>query len=153
MSRFKLDWVLNNELAIGPAPRKHTHFEYLKQKNIKSIINLCTEDEAPIPEGVEETFNFKRYILPDHKVNKDILISEINQIISVIELFIKEGPVFVHCYAAIERSPLICMSWLIAKHQLSPQRALDYLMQVHPRTNPLPTQFKLLLELERNFNK
>ena len=152
MSRFKLDWVLNNELAIGPAPRKALHFEYLKQKNIKSIVNLCTEEEAPILEGVKETFQFKRFVLPDHKVNKDILISEINEIISIIELFIKKGPVFVHCFAAIERSPLICMSWLIAKHKLSPQRALDYLMQVHPRTNPLPEQFKLLTEFKKTLH-
>ena len=32
------------------------------------------------------------------------------------------------------------MAWLIAKHKLSPQRALDYLMEVHPRTNPLASQ-------------
>ena len=25
MSKFKLDWVLNNELAIGPAPKKLSH--------------------------------------------------------------------------------------------------------------------------------
>ncbi len=149
MTGFKLDWVLNNELAIGPAPRKAKHFEYLKQKNIKSIINLCTEEEAPIMEGVEETFQFKRFVLPDHKVNKDILLSEIDEIISIIELFKEKGPVFVHCFAAIERSPLICMSWLIVKHKLSPQRALDYLMQVHPRTNPLPSQFKLLSDLRK----
>ena len=149
MSRFKLDWVLNNELAIGPAPRKYSHFEYLKQKNIKSIVNLCTEKEAPILEGVVETFQFKRIILPDHKVDKEILLSEINEVISIISILKESGPVFVHCFAAIERSPLICMGWLVAKHKLSPQRALDYLMQVHPRTNPLPSQFKLLSELNK----
>ena len=148
MPKFKIDWVLNNELAIGPAPRKPEHFEYLKQENIKSILNLCTEEEAPIIKYVEKNFNFRRFTLPDHKVNKEILISEINEIISILSSLIKDGPVFVHCFAAVERSPLICMAWLIAKHKLSPQRALDYLMQVHPRTNPLPSQFKLLSELK-----
>ena len=147
MSKFKLDWVLNNELAIGPAPKKLSHFEYLKQKNIKSIINLCTREEAPILDGVEENFNFKRFTLPDHKVDKEILISDIKEIISIIKIFKEKGPVFVHCFAAVERSPLICMSWLVVNHKLSPQRALDYLMQVHPRTNPLPSQFKLLSQL------
>tara|TARA_A100001388_G_C28731864_1_gene481907 strand:+ start:816 stop:1259 length:444 start_codon:yes stop_codon:yes gene_type:complete len=147
MSRFKLDWILNNELAIGPAPKKLSHFEYLKKQNIKSIVNLCTINEAPILEGVEEAFQFKRFTLPDHKVDQEILLSEIHEIISIIDIFSDSGPVFVHCFAAVERSPLICMAWLVVKHKLSPQRALDYLMQVHPRTNPLPSQFKLLSEL------
>ena len=46
--RFKLDWVLNNELAVGPAPLKESHFEYLANKNIKSILNLCNEKEGII---------------------------------------------------------------------------------------------------------
>ena len=50
--RFKLDWVLSNELAVGPAPLKKSHFEYLAYKNIKSILNLCNEKEAPIDENL-----------------------------------------------------------------------------------------------------
>jgi protein-tyrosine phosphatase len=55
-----------------------------------------------------------------------------------------QGPVYVHCVAGVERSPLVCMAWLVRRHSLSPQRALDYLMEVHPGTNPLPGQFHLL---------
>ena len=54
------------------------------------------------------------------------------------------GPVFVHCLAAMERSPLVCLAWLVSRHGQSPQAALDYLMQVHPGTNPLPGQLQLL---------
>ena len=148
MSSFKLNWVLNNELAIGPAPLKSNHFEYLKQKNIKSILNLCTEKEAPIKDEVKKLFTHRRYTLPDHKVNEEIKISDINKILKIIEEIKKKGAVFVHCQAARERSPLICMAWLITQHQLSPQRALDYLMDIHPRTNPLPSQFKLLYKIK-----
>mgnify|MGYP001157399580 CR=1 FL=1 len=149
MTSFKIDWVLNNELAIGRAPIKISHFEYLKKNNIKAILNLCDQKEAPIFDEVEKYFNFKRFVLPDHKVNKEILISEINEILSIIESLRKSGPIYVHCYAGIERSPIVCMSWLVAKHKLSPQRALDYLMEVHPGTNPLPSQFKLLNNIDQ----
>ena len=124
--RFKLDWVLSNELAVGPAPLKKSHFEYLANKKIKSILN------------------FKRYTLPDHKVNKEIEIYEIKEIIKIIESLKSAGGVYIHCFAGVERSPLICMAWLISKHKLSPQRALDYLMEVHKGSNPLPSQYKLL---------
>ena len=142
--RFKLDWVLSNELAVGPAPLKKSHFEYLADKNIKSILNLCNEEEAPINQDFKSIFNFKRFTLPDHKVNKEIEIHEIKEIINIIESLKTSGAVYVHCFAGVERSPLICMAWLISKHKLSPQRALDYLMEVHKGSNPLPSQYKLL---------
>ena len=88
--------------------------------------------------------------MPDHKVDKEILLSEIHEIISIIAIFSESGPVFVHCFAAVERSPLICMAWLVSQHELTPQRALDYLMDIHPRTNPLPSQFKLLYSIKNN---
>ena len=49
----------------------------------------------------------------------------------------------------MERSPLVCLAWLVSRHGQSPQAALDYLMQVHPGTNPLPGQLKLLNQLGR----
>ena len=145
--RFKLDWVLSNELAVGPAPLKKSHFEYLADKNIKSILNLCNEEEAPINEDFKSIFNFKRFKLPDHKVNKEIEIHEIKEIINIIESLKTSGAVYVHCFAGVERSPLICMAWLISKHKLSPQRSLDYLMEVHKGSNPLPSQYKLLSQI------
>ncbi len=149
MPRFKINWVLNNELAIGPAPLNEIDFKILKEENIKSILNLCSQEEAPIIERVKNDFCYKRYTLPDHKVNKSISILEIEQIITIIESLKEKGPLFVHCFAARERSPIICMSWLVAKHKLSPQRALDYLMEVNPRTNPLPSQLKLLKKIKK----
>ena len=86
-------------------------------------------------------FNFKRFTLPDHKVNKEIEIYEIKEIIKIIESLKSSGAIYIHCFAGVERSPLICMAWLISKHKLSPQRALDYLMEVHKGSN---CQYKLL---------
>lgn len=148
MPRFKINWVLNNELAIGPAPLKEIDFKILKEENIKSILNLCSQEEAPTIEGVEHDFCYKRYTLPDHKVRKSISILEIEKIITIIESLKEKGPLFIHCFAARERSPIICMSWLVAKLKLSPQRALDYLMEVNPRTNPLPSQLQLLKKIK-----
>ena len=145
--RFKLDWVLSNELAVGPAPRKKSHFEYLANKNIKCILNLCNEKEAPIDDIYKSAFNFKRYTLPDHKVNKEIELYEVKEIIQIIETLLSYGAIYIHCFAGVERSPLVCMAWLISKHKLTPQRALDYLMEVHKGSNPLPSQYKLLSNL------
>ena len=50
----------------------------------------------------------------------------------------------------MERSPLVCLAWLVQEHRMTPERALDYMMQQHPGTNPLPGQLALLHELRSN---
>ena len=80
---FKLDWVLNNELAVGPAPLKKSHLEYLATKNIKSILNLCNEKEAPIDEGFKSVFNFIDALvkwLKSFKFSKPSSLIEINNV-------------------------------------------------------------------------
>lgn len=47
----------------------------------------------------------------------------------------------------MERSPLLCMAWLVQRYDLTPERSLDYLMQVHPGTNPLANQLSLLNQI------
>ena len=96
-------------------------------------------------------FDFKRLILPDHTYKRNLKILEIQKAINIIEDFDDSRPTLIHCVAAVERSPLICMSWLIVKHKLSPHQALDYMMQAHPGTNPLPNQLKLSINF-KNMN-
>jgi len=66
-SRFKIDWVLVNELAIGSAPRKETHLVHLKELGIKSILSLCGEEEVKIADNIKNNFHFTIsfvYLLP-----------------------------------------------------------------------------------------
>mgnify|MGYP001214281408 FL=1 len=69
--------------------------------------------------------------------------------LSKLKKLISFGPVFVHCIASMERSPMICMAWLIKEHNLSVQEALDYLMNIHPGTNPLREQIEILEKLNK----
>ena len=61
-----------------------------------------------------------------------------------MQKIIEYGPVYTHCVFGIERSPLVCMAWLVKHYDLTPTQALDYLMDVNTFTNPLPEQFSLL---------
>ena len=145
---FSIDWVLINELAVGKGPKTSQDLDKLKELKIKSILSLCSEDECkPAPE-MDKNFYCKRIILPDHKAKRDPTLEEINIALDALDYLISEGPTFVHCVASIERSPLICMSYLIKKCNLTPIEALDYLMEVHPITNPLPGQFAILKKMK-----
>ena len=138
------DWVLVNQLAIGPAPRNNIALKKLEENNIVSILSLCSIKEALPPKDIEKKFECFRMVLPDHKSKNLITISEINETLEKVEKIINDGPLFIHCLAGIERSPLICMGWLMKKHSLTLEEALTYLMDIHKGTNPLPNQLSIL---------
>ena len=147
LSRFRLDWVLVQELAVGPAPRAERHLERLTEVGVTAVLSLCSEQEAPPPAGLESRFECRRLVLPDHRVERLPELAQLEQALEALAELRAKGPVYVHCVAAMERSPLVCLAWLVRRHGLTPQRALDYLMQVHPGTNPLPGQLALLAQL------
>jgi predicted protein tyrosine phosphatase len=151
-SRFRIDWVLVNELAIGPAPRADRHLDRLSDQGVQAVLSLCSEAEAPPPPGLVQRFRCARLVLPDHRAQRLPEPEELAEALALLEQLRAEGPVFVHCVAAMERSPLLCLAWLVSRHGQSPQAALDYLMHVHPGTNPLPGQLRLLAPLERRQN-
>lgn len=141
---FRIDWVLVDQLAIGPAPRADRHLDRLRDAGIKCVLSLCSPDEATSAAGLGEGFRTSRYVLPDHRAGRLPTLAELETALAHLAELQQHGPVFVHCVAAMERSPLVCLAWLVRQHRMSPERALDYLMQQHPGTNPLPGQLKLL---------
>ena len=146
--RFLFNWVLVDEIAVGSCPINEGDVIILKKRGIKSILSLCSEDEVYSKVRISDHFNHKRFILPDHKKNFYPTKSEILTTLNFLNDLKQLGPVFVHCVASVERSPLICMAWLIKDLNLSPEESLDYMMQIHPSTNPLPQQFSLLKDLK-----
>ncbi len=144
MRSFQPTWVLVEELAVGPAPRQIRHLDRLEQQGVRAVLSLCACEEAPPPEGLEQRFACRRVVLPDHRSGRLPALEELITALEALEELVPQGPVYVHCVAAVERSPLLCLAWLVRRHGQTPQRALDYLMQVHPGTNPLPGQLALL---------
>ena len=146
--RFRIDWVLTNDLAIGPAPRADRHLQRLKDAGIQAVLSLCSLEEAQLPQGFTNQFQCQRIVLPDHRSPEVLTLDQLKSALLALSELRQQGPVFVHCVAAVERSPLICMAWLVQQQQLNPSEALDYLMQVHPGTNPLPRQYELLKHIQ-----
>ena len=89
-------------------------------------------------------FIYKRYALPDHNFSEPLTIEKVNNVLEIVEYLIKKGPLFIHCKAAVERSPLICMAWLIKKHNLNKFQSLNYLMQKNKGSCPSINQLKIL---------
>jgi hypothetical protein len=143
---FRISWVLNNSLAVGPAPRAERHLDRLESEGVKGVLTLASAEEAPLPAGIEQRFAWRRLVLPDHRSERLVQPDELAEALVQLGWLREYGPVFVHCLAAMERSPLVCLAWLMREHHLSRDQALDYLMQLHPGTNPLPGQLAVLTE-------
>lgn len=144
---FRLSWVLAQELALGPAPRRSEHLARLQEAGIGAVLSLCGPEEAPPPLGLERRFLCRRLVLPDHRSGRTLQPAELEQALDLLAELWAAGPVYVHCLAAVERSPLVCLGWLMQKRALSLMQGLDYLMQVHPPTGPLPQQLDALRAL------
>ena len=142
--KFNFTWILIEELAIGQAPKSLDNLLLIKAKGIKSIFSLCEINEAPNLKEINELFNYERYPLPDHRQNKYPTIDQILYVLKQIKSMMLKGPVYVHCIAAMERSPLICLAWLMREKGLNLEQSLDYMMQTHNNTNPLGGQLAIL---------
>ena len=147
ISAFPISWVLVQDLALGPAPVAARHLNRLEAEGITAVLSLCSTEEKAAPPDLEERFHCRRLVLPDHRSQGTLSIGQLEQALEVLAELRSHGPVFVHCVAAIERSPLVCLAWLMREHGLSRQNALDYLLQVHPGTSPSAAHLMLLTQL------
>ena len=144
---FFVNWVLKDEIAIGPAPTKEIHIYQLQEKKIKGILSLCSIEEVTPPNDINKIFRCERIVLPDHTYDKKMNFAEIMKVLDRLKELKKFGPIFVHCRAAVERSPLICIAWLVKNKNLTIQQSLDYLMRVNQGTCPSSDQLNLLKNL------
>lgn len=141
---MRFSWLLVDELAIGSAPKLRQDCLLLKQEGIRGVFSLCTGEEAPPPRDLLIQFQYLRFPLPDHQTGRPPRVEELEQAVIMLQSLQTFKPIFLHCAAGIERSPLVAIAWLIHSRGLSSTSALDYLQQVHPGSSPLADQLLVL---------
>jgi hypothetical protein len=141
---MRLTWLLNNELAVGTAPCHVDDLHWLESLGVRSVVSLCEVEEAPPPDGMAERFRCIRLPLPDHRHDCPPSIDQLEEVLVALTRLCPQGPVYLHCVAGVERSPLAAMAWLIHSRGMGWQDALDYVQQIHPGTSPLPEQLAVL---------
>jgi len=147
-NNFTFNWILQNKLAIGTCPIYKEDIYVLKKNNVKNVLGLCSEEEAKWHKDIANNFFCKRIILPDS--NKNILPTneEIKNAYTTLKELICKDITFIHCFAAIERSPLLCILLIMEEYNLEMEESLDYVKRVHKLTNPRNNQLLLI----QNFN-
>ena len=133
---FIFNWVLKNKLAIGTTPTKKEDINLLKNNQIKNILGLCSEEESKWHKDLKDHFYCIRFILPDSNQKKLPSKNQIDNAYLTLKNFVNKSTTFVHCFASIERSPLLCIMLIMEKYNLELEEALDYVKKVHELTNP-----------------
>ena len=143
-NQFIFNWILSNKLAIGTSPIESKNLIFLKTKKVRNIIGLCSKEEIDWHENIYKNFNCERIVLPDSQTNllpsKDNLNLALNKLIYAINKDIT----FVHCFASVERSPLLCTMYIMYKYKLTIEDALDYVKRMHSYANPTNQQLSLI---------
>lgn len=141
-SLSRVDWVLPGKLAVGASPRPGDS-AVLRRAGIQVVFSLCGASEEPLPSDIEEQFRCLRLVLPDSRYKREIKPSQLHAAIDIIHHSVQNQlPIYVHCYAGVERSPTVCIAYLCKYHNLELWEALNWLKQVHPATMPQESQLK-----------
>ena len=141
------NWILINKLAIGTPLASEKDKLFLKQNNISSILDLRNEfDFCQIDYekklALYREFNAINISLPDHNSKRLATKIEILNAVNNLEKLLLDGPVFMHCHAAAERSPLISIAFLKKIRRLDLMQAYEYVKQQNKNTNISIEQLK-----------
>lgn len=140
------DWVLENRLAIGALPRKGWA-QALEDQGIHSIISLCDEAEGKLPKAITQQFRCVRVPLPDRRYRRSLTVEELGDAVDLIHWHVqKQQPVYLHCLAGIERSPLVAIAYLARYRSMDLLDAVGWLSHVHGQSRPISAQLQVVRE-------
>jgi hypothetical protein len=136
--------VLTDQLAIGPIPRSETHWRQLEAAGFRSRFSCCyPEEEAGLilPAG----WRSDGVALPDHRQQEPMQEDRLALALSRAEaLMLQAPPMYLHCMAGCERSPLIAVGLTVRRRQVDMLSALDWVRRCHPMAMPIYSHLVLL---------
>ena len=144
-------WILTGELALGPLPLTPGHWSQLEEAGLQRRFSLCYPEEELIT-AVPEHWHSNRCSLPDHRRQEPLQPERVLEGLSLAESLLLErdaGPVYLHCLAGRERSPLMAVGLVARRRGLDLFAALDWVRRCHPAANPIVEHLEALEVLLR----
>ena len=90
--------------------------------------------------------------MPDSRSNILPTFDQLDKAYNVLRNLLEEGTTFVHCYAAIERSPMLCILYIMKSYKLGLEEALDYVCRQHKYANPTNYQLKTINKFKKKLD-
>jgi hypothetical protein len=137
-------WVLTDQLAIGPMPRSESHWRQLENAGFQSRFSCCYPDEETgliLPSG----WMSDRVALPDHRAQEPMQQERLAEALARAEhLMIQIPPLYLHCMAGCERSPLLAVGLTARRRGVDTLAALAWVRRCHPMAMPIYDHLALL---------
>ncbi|MEB3266348.1 MAG: hypothetical protein VKN13_07030 [Cyanobacteriota bacterium] len=148
MPRLPVHWILANRLAVGPMPQHDRQWQQLEELGFRARFSCCyAEEQQPHPAPPPHWGSFG-VALPDHRRQEPLVQDRLDQAISeAIQAMDDQGPLFLHCLAGRERSPLVAIGVTARCRGLDVYGALDWVRKCHPSASPLFDQLEQLEQL------
>jgi atypical dual specificity phosphatase len=147
------DWILAHRLAIGPLPKK-AWLQSFEEQGIRTIISLCSEVEGKLPKAMAAQFRCVRVPLPDSHYRRSLIPAELEEAVDLIHWNLqKRQPVYLHCLAGIERSPLVAIAYLCRYCSMDLLDATGWLAHVHGSSQPTPSQLKVVRQYLQQYSQ
>jgi atypical dual specificity phosphatase len=140
-------WIIDQRLAVGPIPNPNTQTQLLSA-GIRAVLTLCAEQEGTPPAALLDAVQWTRYVLPDSHYDAPLTVELLEPAVEIVrQAIVDRLPIYVHCFAGIERSPTVCVAYLCKYEQMQPWEALNSVKQSNPRTGLTPEQVRVIQAL------
>lgn len=154
-----LNWILERELAISPAPSGVEDIEEWKREGVRAVVVLVESHELGCLGGVDvylELFRERGFEVL-HSPIRDFYVPTIEQCLEIVEWIgrrVDEGkPVLVHCYGGLGRSGTVAACYLVYRYGVEPEEAVRVVRERRRRAIESPVQvgfiFKFAEEVKR----
>ncbi|MCT0198958.1 dual specificity protein phosphatase family protein [Synechococcus sp. CS-1325] len=140
-------WIRPQKLAIGGFPDDPAHWGALEVQGLRAVFSCCDPSEghwSPPAHWVRRLCP-----LPDHRQPHSLSAAHLLAAIGEATALVKDGqPLYLHCRAGIERSPLLAIALQCTAWGMDLFEALSWVKRQHPEARPLTDQLLLLEALQ-----
>jgi len=140
-------WIRSGRLAVGSIPRHAGHWQAMEQFGIQRVFSCCHPSEFPWQPPPH--WSSQRVPLPNPHTREPLSKPVLRRAINQLAAFYGDhpGPLYLHCWAGQERSPLLAVALLCRSENLSLLEALALVRRCHPEAQPIMAQLALLEEV------
>lgn len=137
-------WVLTQQLAVGPMPSSASHWQQLEAAGLRTRFSCCYPYEQS-PVSLPAHWRSDQASLPDHRRQERLDPERLAAALDRAQrLMLDAPPLYLHCLAGIERSPLLAVGLTARQRNLSLLEALDWVRRCHPAARPIYSHLHLL---------
>jgi len=143
-SPLPYSWVLTGQLAIGPMPVTAEQWQQLQDLGITSRFSCCYPEEE-IQISPPALWHSSGMPLPDHRQQELLTSERLSTSLDRLEATLNNhAPLYLHCLAGRERSPLLAVGLVARRRRLNLFDALDWVRRCHPMANPIYGHLEIL---------